>query len=43
MRNRERFGGVRGRFGDRLFVAVCTTAYLVLVAAVAAALRLYGG
>jgi hypothetical protein len=34
---------VHGRFADRMFIAACTGAYLVLIGAVLAALRLYGG
>jgi hypothetical protein len=33
----------RSRLGDRLFLVGCTSAYLVLVAAVIAALRMWGG
>ena len=34
---------VSSHFADRLFIAACTGAYLVLIGAVLAALRLYGG
>jgi hypothetical protein len=41
--SRPRATAARARIADRLFIGGCAAAYLMLVAAVVAALKLYGG